>query len=866
MPSIVPGYEYDIFISYRQKDNKYDGWVTEFVNNLKKELEATFKEDISIYFDENPHDGLLETHDIDDSLRSKLKCLIFIPILSRTYCDPNCFAWQNEFVAFNQMAAQDPLGPQITLRNGNITGRVLPIRIHELEPEDVNLVERELKRKLRPVDFIFKAPGVNRPLRPKEDNPQDNLERTYYRDQINKVANFISEMIGTLKRHQSKKGTTPPELQAAEDENKNRVRTVQRFVDEISKRNILRSALAYILFAILAVQVVWIGRYLAGLPEQLPSVVSIVLLALFPVAIVIAWFFEVSPEGIIRTGSAQSRMNPYAASRKRPLTGNLILFVMVVLLIVQNAYINRLQEEKQSVLGPLAENSIAVLPFENRGKAMNEYFSEGLTEDINAQLSKIQALRVISAASVREYKGPHESYKNLAEELGVTYLLTGSVQPYGDELRIAPQLIDGRTNKYIWGEVYNVNRKDLFGLMAGIAQRIAGVLEIRLSSDERESMNKKPTENLSAYDFYLKGRSYYHKYNSDDNDRAIDEFKKAINLDPFYALAWAGLGDAYNQRFGRFAKGTQWVDSAVYASRKAIQLDSTVSEGYKSLASAYYYLTRYDSSKLLMKKAVELNPNNVAAVGNLGTGYFMDGELLEALRWQKKSAGLNPKNFIPYQIAGWIYRLMGDYDNAEIWLKKSLELKPEYDTYELLAYVYVCQERRKDALDLIPLVLKLDEEDPLVIETAGLIANFAGNPSLARRYFEQNREKHEIVSRDAQFAGNIHLGLIYLQENKNRVDAEILLTNALEVNMEEINSGSLDRAFPFHIAGVYAIRGKQEEAIKWLDRAIKVNWIDYAMITHGPWFANMRDNPELLKRVDELKRMMDELKTQASTL
>ena len=100
MASLIPGYKYDIFISYRQKDNKHDGWVTEFVNNLKGELESTFKEEISVYFDINPHDGLLETQDVDASLKEKLKCLIFIPIISRTYCDPRSFAWEHEFKVF----------------------------------------------------------------------------------------------------------------------------------------------------------------------------------------------------------------------------------------------------------------------------------------------------------------------------------------------------------------------------------------------------------------------------------------------------------------------------------------------------------------------------------------------------------------------------------------------------------------------------------------------------------------------------------------------------------------------------------------------------------------------------------------------
>jgi hypothetical protein len=126
MSGIIPGYIYDIFISYRQKDNKYDGWVTEFVDNLKRELEATFKEDVSVYFDNNPHDGLLETHDVDASLKEKLKCLVFIPIISRTYCDPKSFAWEHEFKAFIEQASNDQFGLRIQLSNGNVASRVLP--------------------------------------------------------------------------------------------------------------------------------------------------------------------------------------------------------------------------------------------------------------------------------------------------------------------------------------------------------------------------------------------------------------------------------------------------------------------------------------------------------------------------------------------------------------------------------------------------------------------------------------------------------------------------------------------------------------------------------------------------------------------
>ena len=144
MSSIIEGYNYDIFISYRQKDNKYDGWVTEFVDNLKGELEATFKEDISIYFDVNPHDGLLETHNVDKSLEEKLRCLIFIPIISQTYCDSKSFAWQYEFCAFNKLAKEDQFGRDIRLTGGNVASRILPVKIHDLDPEDKTLLENEL--------------------------------------------------------------------------------------------------------------------------------------------------------------------------------------------------------------------------------------------------------------------------------------------------------------------------------------------------------------------------------------------------------------------------------------------------------------------------------------------------------------------------------------------------------------------------------------------------------------------------------------------------------------------------------------------------------------------------------------------------
>ena len=198
MASIIPGYNYDIFISYRQKDNKGDRWVSEFVDALKDELESTFKEEISVYFDINPHDGLLETHDVDESLKEKLKCLVFIPIISRTYCDPKAFAWEHEFKVFVKQASEDQYGLKVKLPGGNVANRVLPVQIHDLDNEDVKLCESVLGGVLRSVEFIYKEPGVNKPLNP-NDNETKNLNSTNYRIQINKTANAIKEIISGLK-------------------------------------------------------------------------------------------------------------------------------------------------------------------------------------------------------------------------------------------------------------------------------------------------------------------------------------------------------------------------------------------------------------------------------------------------------------------------------------------------------------------------------------------------------------------------------------------------------------------------------------------------------------------------------------------
>ena len=209
--SIIPDYDYDIHISYRYHDNNYDGWVTEFVEKLNQELSATLKDKLTIFFDKNPEDKRIGFENEDGSTTPKINSLILIPIISLTYCDVNSPIWKNEFRVFQEEIKKDSFGTNIQLPNGNTTSRVIPVKIHDIDTDDVKLLESSLSGGLRSIDFIYREQGINRPLHPTDDEKNDNPLRPKYRNQINKLANVIKEIITGIKQS---KQSNPVEVHA----------------------------------------------------------------------------------------------------------------------------------------------------------------------------------------------------------------------------------------------------------------------------------------------------------------------------------------------------------------------------------------------------------------------------------------------------------------------------------------------------------------------------------------------------------------------------------------------------------------------------------------------------------------------------
>lgn len=875
MSSLVPGFEYDIFISYRQKDNLPAGgfghssgykWVSEFVAALRTELNSILKEEVTIYFDENPHDGLLESHHVDKSLEGKLRCLIFLPILSHTYCDPRSYAWSNELLVFCRQANDDHFGLDIRLPNGNVASRILPVQIHDLDPADQRLFETTTSNPLRSVEFIYASPGVNRPLTPM-DNKGDNFHKTYYRDQINKTANAIASLLkvmtGTSHAPVARqKETVEPKVDARPEP--------AGFWTELIRRNVLRAGFSYLVISLLIYQV---GLYLTPvlrIEDRTMSAALLLMLLGLPVAMVLAWFYELSPYGIIRTDDPLSLSNPYPPQRKKPLTQGTMLTALFGVLLLQLIYYHFIRP--QPVQPEVDANgnsriSIAVLPFENRSPDIaDKYIADGLTDDIINRLTVVHQLRVELHPNVQVYQGNALPVEEIARQLQVMTILTGSVQRHERDIIIRARLIDARTSEYLWGNTFYRTMDNIVGMQAELPRIVVDQLKIRLSTLEKTRLNLVETDNATAYDHYLRGRSLYYKYSPASNDSAIQEFKKAISLDAKYSRAWAGLGDAYSQMNMRFGRGISWLDSSVACGKAAIQLDSTklykggspeaaryLSESYKALANAYSYKKQYTRAFPLLVKAVRLDPSNERAVGNLGTNYMLRNDLANALKWEKKAVGMNPKNWIPYQIVGWTYRLLGDLPQAESWFTKCIELKPTiWDTYELLAYTYIGQGRSDEAIKLVPKVLEIDKEDPRVLEKAALISHYAGDKERARLFYQMSIDKNDSYKDDPNTLSPLGLGQLLLEEGR-RVDADVYLTHFMNMMQQEIDNGSESYEPRIFISAVYAIRGNRALSLEWLQKAVDAGWMDHMQVTQGPFFKTYRNDTEFGRYIQQVK-------------
>ena len=375
------------------------------------------------------------------------------------------------------------------------------------------------------------------------------------------------------------------------------------------------------------------------------------------------------------TISALGERVSFVLNRRRKVIS---LSALVLAIVIAGLYFLKTQSPDLNGAIP-GRKSVAVLPFVNMSDdKQDEYFSDGITEDVITQLSKIKELTVISRTSAMTYKNTRKQIPEIGEELGVNTILEGSVRRFKSRIRIVAQLIDCRTDRHIWAETFDQELTDVFEIQRTIAERIAEAFEAQISSDEKKQLEKEPTGDLSAYDLYLKGREYYYRYRKDDNEFAIELFRKALEKDPKYALAMAGLADAYSQRTSRFGLPHAWIDSAIVVSKNALAIDSLLPESHKALGLAYQQNGWFRKALQEYHNSLELNPNYAPAVSNVGLVSLYAGEFEQALYWTKKSVELSPTSAFQYYGLALAYFGLAEDTKAVEYLKKALLLQPDF--------------------------------------------------------------------------------------------------------------------------------------------------------------------------------------------
>ena len=773
MPSLLPGFEYDIFISYRQKDNKGDKWVSKFVDALKTELDATFKEDISIYFDENPHDRLQDTHNVNKSLEGKLKCLIFIPVLSQTYCDPNSYAWQYEFIAFNKLASEDQFGRDIKLRNGNYAGRILPVRIHDLEQDDIKLFEKETGRVLRAMDFVFKtSSGVNRPLKIIEDHPNDNLNKTFYGDQINKTANAIKEIVLGLSAAPAPKAAIITKMPDEDPEIQGPV--TGKFHRRLIGQNFKQVRFIFLLFILCAAGAVIIYR-------------------------------------IINYGK-------YPQKPSEP------------------------------------DKSIAVLPFANDSPDKdNEYFCNGMMEEILNQLQKIGDLKVKSRTSVEKYRNPDKDIKVIGDELGVSLIMEGSVRKVGDDLRITTQLIDTKTGDHLWSDTYDGKyTKAIFEFQSSVAKKVAASLNAVVTPQEGNRIDARPESDIAAYDLYLKGMEMCRKWNYSFDSLylklGLNLFNQALIIDPDNVNALGGKGYIYREE-GKF-------DSAMIFCDKANKIDPINLPGAGGIGAIYMYADKFDSALKYIQIGIDHNPNLPWAYAPMGQLIiFSKNDITKGLPYYQKAYDLggDEDGEINRHLA-WIFSFIRDYSKALKYSVNASKIRSDCGLLVENGYYLIAQGNYPAALHFLDSISNvnpcLQKCDIMRFRIYTELKDF----KTAQKFLNKALDSGYKPTPD----DNICIAYMYKETGKIE-EAFQILNNSVKRDETFLKN----TMFMFHklavvrLAASYAILGKNKEAIALLSNSYKSGiWdIVFALDTF-PGFDNLRNDPDfkaMVKRIEEEK-------------
>ena len=448
------------------------------------------------------------------------------------------------------------------------------------------------------------------------------------------------------------------------------------FFAELKRRNVYKVAVAYAVVGWLIAQIATQIFPFLEIPNWVVRLVIVLIAIGFPIALVIAWAFEATPAGIKRTEDADAM--PAAGQKKHAW-----IFVVFVgaALSISLFFIGRYIGRNNAGAPELPAKSIAVLPFDNLSRDPdNAYFAEGVQDEILTRLAKVADLKVISRTSTQRFKSAPDNLPQIAKQLGVMHILEGSVQKANDQVRVNVQLINAMSDAHLWADTYDRKLTDIFAVESDIAKTIADTLQAKITGSEKQMMTAQPTSNTEAYELYHKGRSLWEKRSGDNIPKAIAFYKQAIERDPNYALAYAGLASAYI--ILPFWAGADRLDAyskAEDAALKALHLDSNLAEGHLALGKVYFWKIDLAASLREYQRATELKPNDAGAHHWLGNDALAAlGRFEEAIAEVKHAVELDPLSPVINTDLGTTFYYAHRYDESARQLRKTLEIDPTF--------------------------------------------------------------------------------------------------------------------------------------------------------------------------------------------
>ena len=504
------------------------------------------------------------------------------------------------------------------------------------------------------------------------------------------------------------------------------------FFAELRRRRVIRVVIVYAIVGWVVIEVA--STMLPGL--NLPGwtvtfVIALVVLG-FPIAVIMGWMFDLGPRGAERTVAA-SPIEVVPGTQSIPGAPAVAAFPL-------------------APRGPTAEmaaerHTIAVLPFVNMsGDAENEYFSDGIAEEILNLLTKLPQLKVASRTSSFVFKGKEAGIRTVATELDVSYVLEGSVRRAGDHVRITAQLIEADGDSHLWSETYDREMKDVFAIQDDIARSITDALKVALSPRERRALQNVATADAQAYDFYLRGRKYLHAMTRIGFLNAINMFEHAIGIDTRYALAYAGLGDAYSLLY-RYAEPVQDnLRRAEEASRKAIELDPDAAEAHLSLGMTFFAAGRLDDAAAPFETAMLINPNLFEIYLFYGRACLAAGEYEKAARLFQRARETNPTDYQSPSYLGMVYRSLGrdklarevDAEALEL-IERHVALNPDdHRSLYLGSAMLAALGRREQAIEWAEAAVRARENDPQTLYNVGCTYAVLGDAERALDLLESS--------------------------------------------------------------------------------------------------------------------------------